>query len=294
MFAYNVLKMGDSHVYTTVDSLRKKLDSHAENAKIGFVPTMGALHHGHISLVKQAMESCEIVVVSIFVNPTQFNNSEDLIKYPRTLEKDVELLNSAGEIVVFAPNIEDVYPANFENIHVELGDLGTVMEGKFRPGHFNGVMNVVKRLFDIVKPDRAFFGLKDFQQLAVVKFMTKSLNLPVEIVACEIVREPSGLASSSRNMRLSDEHKTEALALYNCLMLAKQLSAECSPRKARKKARKAFKQSGLVLEYLEIVDPTTLQPLRKEWVPGANACIAAMCGEVRLIDNLQLVPFDEK
>jgi pantoate--beta-alanine ligase len=200
LFAYNVLKMGDSHVFTTVDSLRKMLDSRAENAKIGFVPTMGALHHGHISLVKQAMESCELVVVSIFVNPTQFNSSEDLIKYPRTLEKDVDLLNSAGEIVVFAPGIEDVYPANFENISVDLGDLGTVMEGKFRPGHFNGVMNVVKRLFDIVQPDYAFFGLKDFQQLAVIKFMTKALQLPVEIVACEIVREPSGLASSSRNV----------------------------------------------------------------------------------------------
>ncbi len=294
MFTYNVLKMGDSHVFTTVDSLRKMLDSRAENTKIGFVPTMGALHHGHISLVKQAMESCELVVVSIFVNPTQFNNSEDLIKYPRTLEKDVDLLNSAGEIVVFAPGIGDVYPANFENIRVDLGDMGTVMEGKFRPGHFNGVMNVVKRLFDIVQPDCAFFGLKDFQQLAVIKFMTKALNLPVEIIACEIVREPSGLASSSRNVRLSDDQKTQASALFDCLKLAKQLSTEFSPRKVRKKARKAFKQSGLVLEYLEIVDPITLQPLRKEWVQGANACIAALCGEVRLIDNMQLVPFDEK
>lgn len=286
--------MGDSQVFTSVITLRERLDSCVENSKIGFVPTMGALHHGHISLVKQAMEVADVVVVSIFVNPTQFNNPEDLIKYPRTLEKDVELLNTAGEIVVFAPGIEDVYPANFETISVELGDLGTVMEGQFRPGHFNGVMNVVKRLFDIVQPDLAFFGLKDFQQVAVIKHMTKELNLAVQIVECDIIREPSGLASSSRNVRLSEPQKEQALALIRTLEYARDLAKDHTPKRVRKMARKAFKKSGMELEYLEIVHPETLQSLKKKWVNGANACIAAYCGEVRLIDNLQLIAFDEK
>ncbi len=294
MFAYKVFKMDDSQVFTTVSSLRKQLDWRAKDSKVGFVPTMGALHHGHISLVKQALKACDLVVVSIFVNPTQFSNSEDLIKYPRTLQKDVDLLNTAGDILIFAPGIEDVYPPNFENISVDLGDLGTVMEGQFRPGHFNGVMNVVKRLFDIVEPQLAFFGLKDFQQVAVIKHMVNELKLPVKIVECDIIREASGLASSSRNVRLSEEQKVEALALIHTLHLVKALVLTYSPKKARKIAFKEFKKSGMKLEYLEIVHPYTLQSLSKKWVPGANACIAAYCGEVRLIDNLQLVTIEEK
>ncbi len=286
--------MGDSEVFTSIKSLQKRLYKDRRNSTIGFFPTMGALHHGHIALVKQAMQENDIVVVSIFVNPTQFNNSDDLAKYPRMLDEDVFLLNEVGNIVVFAPDVDTVYPKNYEKLEIQLGtQLGETMEGEFRPGHFDGVMNVVKRFFDIVKPDRAYFGMKDFQQVAVIKHMVKVTKDPVEIVVCDIVREESGLASSSRNVRLTEQQKNEALIIVQTLKYLKSVVDKFPPQKAWKKAKQFFRAGNLELEYLEVIHPLTLKRLEK-WVPGAHACIVAYAGEVRLLDNIQLIPFDQK
>ena len=279
--------MIDSKVFTSVDSLRNEILSRGKGKKVGFVPTMGALHHGHMSLVRKAYEYAEIVVVSIFVNPMQFNNSKDLEKYPRTLKADIDLLSNEGDVIVFAPSVEEMYPPNYKEIELDLGDLATVMEGKFRNGHFNGVVNVVNRLFEIVQPNFSFFGLKDFQQLSIIQFMTKELQLPIEIVGCEIVREESGLASSSRNARLSEKEKADAVILSTSLRVAKELSTVFPPIKVKEIINEIIARSSLELEYFEIVDPITLLSI-SEWRPGSQACLAAYCGEVRLIDNMQL------
>lgn len=281
--------MWDLNIYSEVKTLQKRISFLSDGKTIGFVPTMGALHQGHLSLVKKAQEECDVVVVSIFVNPTQFNNADDLQKYPRTLKKDVELLNTLGQIIVFAPTEDEIYPDNFKEINLDLGDLETVMEGAFRSGHFHGVINVVKRLFDIVKPNKAFFGWKDFQQVAVINFMVNTLNLPLEIVGCEIYREPSGLASSSRNTRLSTQQKEDALILIQSLRKAKELSEIKSIQETIEIISKDIEESPLKLEYFAIVHPETLQPL-EDWVSGTRACVAAYCGEVRLIDNIELIP----
>ncbi|PHR32394.1 MAG: pantoate--beta-alanine ligase [Fluviicola sp.] len=286
--------MGDSQVFTSVKSLQKRLHTDRKNSSIGLFPTMGALHHGHIALVKQAMEENDVVVVSIFVNPTQFNNPDDLEKYPRMLEKDIELLNEVGDVIVFAPDVEAVYPDDFEKLNIDLGKLGETMEGEFRPGHFDGVMNVVKRFFDIVKPNRAYFGMKDYQQAAVIKHMVKETNDPVEVVVCDIVREETGLASSSRNVRLSEKQKEEALIISQTLNFLKSIAGKYLPIEACGKAKQFFKDGKLELEYLETIHPVTLKRLETKWVPGAHACIVAYSGEVRLLDNIQLIPFVEK
>jgi len=293
LFAFKVLKMGDSQVFTTVKSLQKTLHKDRENSSIGFFPTMGALHHGHLTLVKRALAENDIVVVSIFVNPTQFNNPDDLKKYPRMLDQDIELLNEVGDIIVFAPEVDTVYPNNYENLKIDLGKLGETMEGEFRPGHFDGVMNVVNRFFEIVRPDRAYFGMKDFQQVAVIKHMVKVTKSPVEIVVCDIAREESGLASSSRNVRLTEQQKEDALIIIQTLKFLKSIVDKYPPQKAWKKAKQFFREGELELEYLEIIHPVTLKRLEK-WVPGAHACIVAYAGEVRLLDNIQLIPLDEK
>lgn len=261
----------------------------SEGKSIGFVPTMGALHYGHISLVSQAMNQCDITIVSIFVNPTQFNNSDDLVKYPRTLDADIELLKGINCDIVFAPSVDEMYPKNSSSIQLDLGKLGSVMEAKFRPGHFDGVVNVVNRLFEIVKPNKAFFGLKDFQQVAVIRFMTKQLNLPIEIIACPTLREETGLAMSSRNMRLSKEQKEDALQIFRSLSLAKKLAPDHSPLEVKKAVTNYFQQGKLKLEYFEIVDPNTLESLDSKWENGATACIVAFCDDVRLIDNMELL-----
>lgn len=276
--------MEEFEVFQTVGSLREKLDSVNKNRPVAFVPTMGALHHGHLELVKKAFESSSCVVVSIFVNPTQFNNPDDLAAYPRTLENDIHLLKTVGDVIVFAPTIAEIYPPEYQNIKLDLGALVQVMEGHFRPGHFDGVVNVVHRLFDIVQPDLAFFGLKDFQQLAVIRYMVHKMNLPVKIVPCETVREPSGLASSSRNMRLSANELEAATVISRVITKSKDLAMDLSPEETSLEARKMFETSSLKLEYLEIVDPNTLQTL-DNWVDGSRMCVAAWCGEVRLIDN---------
>ncbi|MBI1836023.1 MAG: pantoate--beta-alanine ligase [Flavobacteriia bacterium] len=276
-------------VCNTVDALQKQiLIEKSKGKSIGFVPSMGALHLGHISLVNEAQKQCDIIVVSIFVNPTQFNNPDDLLKYPRTLEADIQMLDNSACSIIFAPSVDEIYPANLETINLDLGTLKNVMEDALRPGHFNGVVNVVYRLFDIVKPSKAFFGLKDFQQVAVIKYMTKHFNLAIEIVACPTIREITGLAMSSRNLRLSDKQKKDALIIIQTLRYSKELSKELTPMDVRLKARSFFNTSELTLEYIEIVDPLTLVSLDENWVEGATMCIAAFCGEVRLIDNLQL------
>lgn len=281
--------MQETKVLETVASLQQVLTNHREEGKtIGFVPTMGALHDGHISLVQKAHERADIVVVSIFVNPTQFNNASDLDKYPRTVEQDVALLSKAKVRYAFVPNVDEIYPADSVFEPINIGSLGEVMEGEFRPGHFNGVIQVVKRLFEIVQPDVACFGRKDFQQLAVINFMTKYFDLPIEIIGCDIKREDSGLAMSSRNMRLTESEKLDALHIYQTLKFALENVKDHSPSKLKEMSSAYFSTGNLTLEYLDVVDPNTLLPLT-EWVDGATICIACFCGDVRLIDNLQLI-----
>jgi pantoate--beta-alanine ligase len=264
-------------------------DLRSRGRKIGFVPTMGALHEGHLALVARAFTECDTVVVSIFVNPTQFNNPTDLEKYPRMLEKDLELLQKFSGVIVFSPEYNEVYPEGEQFEGVDLGELDRVLEGKFRPGHFQGVVHVVRNLFRIVNPHRAYFGLKDFQQVAVIKRMVSKLELPVEIVECPTLRESSGLAMSSRNLRLSEKEREEALIIPRTLEFAGQLAKDHSPTEVQALAREFFSKGSLELEYLEIVDGESLQSLNDTWSDHAVCCIAAYCGPVRLIDNLRLV-----
>jgi pantoate--beta-alanine ligase len=276
------------NVFYTRESLIEVLDRERSKGKsIGFVPTMGALHDGHLALVKRAIQQVDTVVVSIFVNPTQFNNALDLEKYPRTLLQDIDLLNSVENVLIFSPSVEEIYPENdhFEPLNLE--GIDSVLEGEFRPGHFQGVVHVVRNLFQIVLPDVAYFGLKDFQQVAVIQLMVKKLNLKVEIIACPTLRADNGLALSSRNKRLKTAEKEEVLIIYKTLNFIKELKENNSPVEARKKAIEFFKKGNLKLEYLEIVDNKNLHPLTNTWVEGATCCIAAFCGEVRLIDNMQ-------
>ncbi|SFT81583.1 pantothenate synthetase [Lishizhenia tianjinensis] len=277
-------------IYKRVSDLQSFLTPYKEaNKKIGFVPTMGALHEGHLSLLKAAKQECDIVVASVFVNPTQFNNPSDLEKYPRMPQKDADLLEQNGCDVMFLPEVEDIYPAQYQTLHLDLSPVDEVMEGKYRPGHFDGVVNVVSRLFDIVQPNKAYFGRKDFQQVAVIRAMTKKLNLGVEIIACDTVREEGGLAMSSRNLRLNEAQKKEALVIYQSLIQAKKMAQENSPTTTLAYLIDALGQSTLELEYAEVVNPETLLPLTDEWIDGATACVVAYCGDVRLIDNMELI-----
>ncbi|MBA4848836.1 pantoate--beta-alanine ligase [Emticicia sp. BO119] len=255
---------------------------------IGFVPTMGALHAGHISLIESSRKDNDLTVCSIFVNPTQFNNPEDLKKYPRTLEKDCELLEAAQCDVVFAPTAEEMYPA-LPKLKFDFGTLETVMEGKFRPGHFNGVGIVVSKLFHIVKPDKAYFGLKDLQQVAVIRQMVSDLSFDLTIVPCPTLREADGLAMSSRNMRLSAEARALAPHIHQLLELAKDklLNRESSAHTQAFAEDYFRKYPEFELEYLEIADFDTLEPISQVNVPGKTAiCMAAFLGGVRLIDNI--------
>ena len=273
----------------TIQELRVELDVlRKAGKKIGFVPTMGALHEGHASLVRRAVEENDIVVVSDFVNPTQFNDKNDLLKYPRTLEADCELLKKEGTAFVFAPSVEEIYPEP-DTRQFSYAPLDTVMEGKFRPGHFNGVCQVVSKLFMIVEPDKAYFGEKDFQQLAIIREMVKQMHFPLEIVGCPIVREEDGLALSSRNARLSEEQRQQALNISKTLFASKEYAATHSVAETQKFVEDSIASSeGLDLEYFELVDGTTLQKIsdwnETDYVVG---CITVFCGEVRLIDNIK-------
>lgn len=276
-------------VIEKVDDLKAYLNGKIQNGdSIGFVPTMGALHAGHGSLIQEARKNNAVVVASVFVNPTQFNNPDDLLKYPRTVSSDVELLASMGCDVLFLPSVEEIYSSDYVPPILDLGRLDQVMEGALRPGHFNGVVQVVYRLFDLVSPTNAYFGLKDFQQVAVIKYMVKTLNLAVNIVACPILRNENGLALSSRNMRLSAEDKNEALHIFRTLMATKSFAQTHTPVESKLYAEAYFAESEMELEYFEIVHPLTLEVLTTEWVDHAIACIVAYCGDVRLIDNMEL------
>lgn len=278
-------------LYTTSAGLRGETDrARTEGMNIGFVPTMGALHEGHLNLIRRARDENDLVVVSIFVNPNQFNDPKDLAAYPRMLNRDVELLRSLGfEIHLFAPETTEIYPETDSFEPVDLNGLEGVLEGTFRPGHFQGVVHVVRNLFQIVNPHRAYFGRKDLQQLAVIRYMTRYFNLPVEIVACDTLRESSGLAMSSRNLRLSEEQRQDSLIIYNTLQKVAQWSRSMSPEQAKIKAVEFFSGGKLRLDYLELVDDETFTILDRKWIRPASCCIAAFCGDVRLIDNMACI-----
>lgn len=275
-------------VVKRICELRALLDEAKNEGKtVGFVPTMGALHAGHLSLVEQAGQQTDIVVVSIFVNPTQFNDKEDLKRYPRDLNNDLTLLAPTPCSVVFAPEVEEVYPEP-DTRHFDFGMLEAVMEGEHRPGHFNGVAQVVSKLFDMVQPDKAFFGLKDFQQLAIIRAMVKQLNLSVEIIPCEIVREQDGLAMSSRNMLLSPEQRQAAVHISQTLFEAKKQVGQFSVKELTNWViTEINKNEYLNTEYFEIVDELSLQAVA-DWSGNSNkvGCVAVHCGKIRLIDNI--------
>lgn len=273
----------------TINALQEELNALRQQGKrVGLVPTMGALHAGHASLVKRSVAENDVTVVSDFVNPTQFNDLNDLAKYPRTLDADCRLLEACGVSFVFAPSVEEIYPEP-DTRQFSFAPLDTVMEGIYRPGHFNGVCQIVSKLFDIVKPDRAYFGEKDFQQLAIIREMVKQMHFPLQIVGCPIVREADGLALSSRNARLSEEQRAQALKISQTLFASRDYAATHSVDETKQFVEEAIHQApGLELEYFELVDGNTLQSIAS-WDDAAYAvgCITVYCGEVRLIDNIK-------
>ncbi|HET6991784.1 MAG TPA: pantoate--beta-alanine ligase [Bacteroidia bacterium] len=263
----------------------------SEGKSVGFVPTMGALHFGHIALVKRAESENDVVVTSIFVNPTQFNNPSDLLHYPRTIEKDKELLKNTSCDYLFLPEVSEMYPDGVEEKipEINLGGLDTVMEGEHRPGHFAGVIQVVKKLFDCVGTCKAYFGEKDFQQLAVIRKMVKEWKLPVEIIPCPIVREKDGLAMSSRNTRLTEAERKIAPLISKSLFEAKALWKTHSADEVKKfVSEKINAEPAFRLEYFEIADADTLQKISPGQKSNAVGCIAVHLGAVRLIDNVLL------
>lgn len=271
----------------TISDLQNKLEqAHRTHQTIGLVPTMGALHEGHLSLIQRARKENDLCVVSVFVNPTQFNNAEDLEKYPRTLEQDLQLVSDYADIV-FAPSVEEVYrvPATEQ---YDFGPVAEVMEGPARPGHFNGVGIIVKRLFDWVLPTRAYFGEKDFQQIAVIKTLVRQCGLNLQIVPCPIVREASGLALSSRNRRLSEEERATAANIYRILKESTQLKTT-NTQEIKKFVENEIRKYDLFrLEYYEIVDDETLQPVADlNDSNGVVGCITVWANQVRLIDNIR-------
>lgn len=272
----------------TIAALKQIVGQQKATGKtIGFVPTMGALHQGHLSLVERAGAESDYVVVSIFVNPTQFNDPDDLKKYPRNLQADLDFLEDSPCQLVFAPSVDEIYPSPDTRIF-DFGNIGNVMEGKHRPGHFNGVAQVVSKLFDMVEPHKAFFGLKDFQQLAVIKNMVKQLELAIEIVPCPIVREPDGLAMSSRNVRLSAAERQSAALISKALFEARNNAKKYSVSETIKSVVETINSDEhLTTEYFEIVNDDDLMPIAN-WddKPNKTGCIAVMCGNVRLIDNV--------
>jgi len=278
---------------------KKELQAEIEKLKssaktIGFVPTMGALHNGHKSLVERCVAENDTCIVSIFVNPTQFNNSTDLEKYPRNLNLDAAFLESVGCQLIFAPEPDEIYETNELNgtFEFDFGGLDTVMEGKFRPGHFNGVVQIVSKLFKLIQPDKAYFGEKDFQQLAIIHRMVKLLNFNVEIIDCPIVREPGGLALSSRNERLTDTQHKKAVEISKVLSESRNFAAQLSPIELTQWVVELINLvPGLEVEYYQIVNTITLQPVYS-WSEPTVGCIAVYCGEVRLIDNIKYKSID--
>lgn len=274
--------------FDKVRELQQELANH-KPSEIGFVPTMGALHAGHRSLVEKARRECQIVVVSVFVNPTQFNDKTDLKNYPRTPEADLTTLAQAGADYVLMPTTEEIYPEP-DTRQFDFGLIDKVMEGATRPGHFNGVAQVVSRLFDIVKPGKAYFGEKDFQQIAVIKAMIKQLNLDVEIVECPIIRDTDGLALSSRNLLLTKEHRAVAPEIYATLKQCAEMAATLSPQQLTQWVIGEVEKSGLLkVIYFQAVDALSLQEVSSwEQSERVQGCIAVQAGEIRLIDNVKI------
>ncbi len=274
--------------FDTIASLRQHLAGLRANQSIGLVPTMGALHDGHLTLIQQARQQADVVVCSIFVNPVQFNNADDLARYPRTLDADCALLETVGCDIVFAPSADEMYP-EAPSLTLNFGALETVMEGAFRPGHFNGVGLVVAKLFNIVQPDKAFFGQKDLQQVAVIRSLIRNMSFPVELVRCPTVRETDGLAMSSRNRNLTPDEREQATTLFAALTLAHNRLVDGQTPAQTKAAVRDFMSTKPTfrLEYVEIANADTLMPADEVLAPGLTAiCIAAHLGKVRLIDNL--------
>ncbi len=276
-------------IVSSIQEVKCYLAEERQNSRrVGFVPTMGALHAGHLSLVKRCREENDVCVVSVFVNPTQFDDKRDLDTYPRTPDKDCALLETAGCDYVFAPSVEEMYPEP-DRRTFDFGTVSAVMEGARRPGHFNGVAQIVSKLFYAVEPERAYFGEKDFQQIAVIRAMVKQLQLPVEIVACPIVREADGLALSSRNVRLSSEQRQKAPLIAHTL----KESATFVPEKSVQEVidyvvNRINAKQDMRVEYFEIVDGNTMEAIR-QWTDTTYpvGCITVYCGEVRLIDNIK-------
>ncbi len=273
-------------VVETIKKLKQELEKY-NSKNIGFVPTMGALHNGHISLVKRSVEENDVTVVSVFVNPTQFNDKADLERYPRTEEADKKLLEAAGCDIVFMPQVEEMYPEEDTRVF-NFGCIETVMEGKYRPGHFNGVAQIVSKLFYAVEPTRSYFGEKDFQQVAIIRDMVRQLNLPVEIIACPIIREESGLARSSRNELLSAEERKKAALISQVLSKSVNFAKEMSVEEVKNWVCEQFTHDEVFkMDYYDIVDGNSLQSISSwedsDYIVG---CIAIYCGKIRLIDNI--------
>lgn len=282
-------------ILTTIADMREAC-AHRRAADVavalGLVPTMGALHDGHLSLIRAAKQQCKSVAVSIFVNPTQFAPGEDFERYPRTFERDCELLEREGVDLLFAPSAMEMYPGGAPRALVDVPEIGSRLDGRSRPGHFRGVATIVAKLFNIVGPDLAFFGQKDAAQVAVLRAMVQDLNIPVQLVVCPTVREPDGLALSSRNRYLSARERENALALSAALMSTQRLAGEsiCNADKLREHLVSSIDRSpGVELEYAEVVDPDSLEPVRCV-ADGALAAVAARIGSTRLIDNVLLSP----
>lgn len=279
-------------IFNTQADLKAHLKSiSSSETTIGFVPTMGALHQGHLSLMTTSLKENDITVMSIFVNPTQFNNKEDLAKYPRTLEADVAKIEKLSpEIIIFAPTVEDIYEGNTISQSFDFDGLENQMEGKHRPGHFDGVGTIVKRLFEIVKPTNAYFGEKDFQQLQIVKKMVEKLKMPVNVIGQPIFRETNGLAMSSRNERLSIDEKQKAAIIHQTLLQAKEQFGTKNAKEVSEWVEKTFKeQTDFKLEYFEIAEESTLLPVKtKESGKKYRAFIAVFVNGIRLIDTISL------
>ena len=278
-------------VLTNVNSLNQLLENcRVSNKSIGFVPTMGALHEGHLSLVKLAQKDCDLVVCSIFINPTQFNDSNDLENYPITIEEDIKLLEEQSCDMLFLPNVTEMYPQGLNTKQYQLNGIDKVLEGRKRPGHFDGVCTIVNRLFSIVKPNTAYFGEKDFQQVAVIKQMVNSLALTVQIKTGETIREKDGLAKSSRNTLLSVSQRQKATYVYASLQKMKSLYGKVDCTQLKEIIKDDFNQvQDMQLDYVEIVKPHNLRPLHGKGIKEeAVALMAVFLGKVRLIDNLSL------
>ncbi len=278
------------HVVTIAEMKAACRQAQRNGKTLGFVPTMGALHEGHLSLVRAAKKRCDVTAVSIFVNPLQFGPSEDLARYPRTLERDARLLEEFGVEMLFVPGVEEMYPKGAKT-YVLVEELSDKLDGASRPGHFRGVATVVVKLFEIVRPDYAFFGQKDAAQVAVLRKMVSDLNMDVELVVCPIVREPDGLAMSSRNAYLSPEHRQQALVLHRSLMRV-QAAADAGERNAANLIQIGkqviAEEPGVRLDYFTIVDPATLDPVA-DTSRGALVAVAAYVGDTRLIDNILVI-----